>query len=605
MTCFLLYSGDIIIIMQDLKAVVNEIKMKLPISTYLEREGYNLKPSGANRFMMLCPFHNERTPSCAVPSVDGIQTCYCFGCGEHFDLFSFVEKKNGIPFIDAVKMFADELGIKYDNLNEITQSSSTSRTIINQILDKTNDALIQLYKHLPSDHIAVKEVNGRKIDFSKTCCEHGLGWACEDDSKIIKFLQKQYGYTSQQLLDAGVAKQWSDGSIHFPWHGRIMFPIRDITGAIVGFTGRAVYENDIAKGKYVNSSDNLVYHKRNVLFGANFAKKKAHDDKEIFVVEGQFDVLACQTVGKSNTVAASGTAFTTEQGNMLKRLVTPSGRIVFMFDADEAGQKAASRTFKAVPDIQTQAYATIPLGDKDASDMLKDNPEMLVEQLQNIKPLYQHVINWFVSKYDMKVESDRNAFINDCLELYSTIVDPILADNFITYASLKLGAKVDSLKMKYSSFSKNQRKNNDLSNSFIVLDNDKSLKAEDYILALAVEQPQLRDRLKEVNMDESYDNLKNIVSSGDISSLSDEQSNRLQLALENMRQFDKLTPNVDANDNINELFETQKKIISHERMCTEVKNFQIKNIPLIKLSTTPDNVKEYTRSLREIIEKFN
>ena len=353
----------------DIRSIADEIKTRLPLLTYLEQQGYDVKPSGPNRFVMLCPFHNEKTPSCMVPPPEGIQTAHCFGCGATFDLFTFVERTQGIPFMDALQLFADDLHIEYTPDNT-ANNDTTPRSTLREIVAITAKILNYLYDKLPESHPAKRMVSKRNISTSNSENYNLFGWAPEDDTKIVKSLIK-HGYTQQQLIEAGVAREWNDGSLHFPWRSRLMFTIRDLAGNPIAFTGRIVYQDDASKGKYVNSADNALFHKSNVLFCADIARKPASETKTVYVVEGQFDVIACQHAGRLNTVASSGTAFTESHASLLRRLVSPTGRIVFMFDADEAGQKAALRTFKAAPGIQSQSYATIPVDGKDASDMYR------------------------------------------------------------------------------------------------------------------------------------------------------------------------------------------------------------------------------------------
>lgn len=593
----------------DIRAVADEIKARIPMLTYLERHGYDVRPSGMNRFVMLCPFHQEKTPSCMVPPPEGmVQTCHCFGCGETFDLFSFVERTEGMPFMDAVEMFADELHIEWRNDGHRTDA--TPRKLLREIVARTAKAMRALYASLPEDHAAKRMVSKRGIGTGNGENHDLFGWAPENDTRIPAALVRR-GYKPSQLVEAGAARQWDDGSLHFPWRGRLMFTIRDLAGNPIAFTGRIVYDSDKSKGKYVNSADNALFHKSDVLFCADIARKPANDTKTIYVVEGQFDVIACQHAGRLNTVASSGTAFTANHAALLRRLVSPTGRIVFMFDADEAGQKAALRTFKATPGIQSQSYATIPTGDKDASDMYRDDPESLVRQLDDIHPLYHHVIDWLWDNANVKDETGRRRFISECLDAYATIIDPMLQDNFITYVSLKSGADVMTLRAmaeKTMSRAKAMRRKqgepgtDTEGTSDVIIDNGADdLKPEDYILALAAEQPQLRRKLEPLNLTGEYAAVRDEIIAGNAGIRNEDIAKRLATATEMMRQFEGFAPLVD----VDELFSTQVRLLAEHQRDEAYARFHDRNHNAITANTTADNVKAYEDRMRELSRSFD
>lgn len=553
-----------------------------------------------------------------VPPPEGIQTAHCFGCGATFDLFTFVERTQGIPFMDALQLFADDLHIEYTPDNTANKDT-TPRSTLREIVAITAKILNYLYDKLPESHPAKRMVSKRNISTSNNENYNLFGWAPEDDTKIVKSLIK-HGYTQQQLIEAGVAREWNDGSLHFPWRSRLMFTIRDLAGNPIAFTGRIVYQDDASKGKYVNSADNALFHKSNVLFCADIARKPASETKTVYVVEGQFDVIACQHAGRLNTVASSGTAFTESHASLLRRLVSPTGRIVFMFDADEAGQKAALRTFKAAPGIQSQSYATIPVDGKDASDMYRENPDSLRAALDNIHPLYHHIIDWLYSNSNMKDDASRRKFIMDCLDAYATIIDPVLQDNFITYMALKSGANASSLRAMAASMSKisglrkpsnggvepGVNSSTDGSSTVILDSGVDDLTPEDYILALAVEQPQLRARLAGVHFaNADYNNVRNIIMSGNVSMLNDNNvagiTRRLELATEMMRQFEGFSPLVDVDG----LFDAQLKLVNEHYRDEVYSRFHSKNSSAITSYTNPVNVKAYEDSIRNITSKLD
>ena len=566
----------------DYRKVVDEIKARVPIVEFLERHGHKLVRSGPNRWKMLCPFHDEKTPSCSVSAA--YNHFKCFGCGKSGDIFTYLEEKEGMSFTDAVEMYADQFGLEFRRNSGV---KGTDRKTLRTIVDLTARAYRNLYNRLDDDHPAKRNISDRHIPVSNED-NHGLfGWSGGDDTVVVKALNRK-GYTDDQIIEAGVARKDRNGVCRMIWRDRLTFVINDLMGHPVGFTGRTVYRNTTDDRKYVNSSESPIFHKSNVLFCADIARVSAAKRNTVYVVEGQFDVIAMQHAGMENTVASSGTAFTEQHMALLKRMVGEDGRIIFAFDSDKAGQKAALRTFKASPAIQYMSYATMVEGGKDESDMYRDDPASLVAQMNDMKPLYRHIIDWMASSGDLGSESGRAVFINGCMDAYSTITDPVLADNFITYMSLVSGIDSGTLRAKAGTSANVRKEDRD---PVIIMDDDDRITPEDYMLALCYEQPDLRKRLSEVSMTGWRDRVrKDLMEDGEIP---DKVVDWLAKVDDGIRQIDRYAPLTDVDG----LFDAQKSIIEGVHRRSAVMDYHRRMVGSITESTDPSNLSAYARGV--------
>lgn len=430
----------------DLKQAVAAVKSKLNIVDFFQQKGFELKRSGSTRWLALCPFHNEKTPSFSVNETLG--NYYCFGCHKSGDLFSYLEEKEGLSFMEALETECTQLGIDW----KPDENEANERSRRKQLMAVTADAwkfFRKKYDELPEEHRAkAYEIREKRGVSSDAADNHYLfGWAPENRRLILDYLRGN-GHGDDDMVAAGVMRRSEkDGSLYCLWGGRLMFPICDVLGRPVGFSGRQVFYERGQKidRKYVNSPETEIYHKRELLFCQSIAREQARKDHEVFVVEGQFDVIAMQHSGHDNTVASSGTALSLQQAQSLRRMVGADGKLVFMFDADAAGQKAALRTFMELGPMQTQAWASVTEG-KDPSDMLKEEgPEALSKQAENNVELWRFVTESLASQFNMADSAAAREFAVKFSELWKSIPDPGVSDMAIRLASLKSGMSVQAL----------------------------------------------------------------------------------------------------------------------------------------------------------------
>lgn len=422
---------------KDFKSLVAEVKLAYNIVDYIQQSGIKLQQKGM-KWKGLCPFHQEKTPSFTVD--ENYQNYRCFGCGEAGDLLSFVQKQENLDFFESIKKLAEDKGIEV----EIDGSeSSIDYKSLRACMKTTANFFFNEFKKLPNDHVAKKEILNRGLTITNNVL---YGYAPEGRQTLFKHL-KDAGFSEETIVLSGVCGKSEKGNFYDFWQGRLMFFITDITGKPIGFSGRKLYETD-NRGKYVNSTDTPLFDKGASLYHIDKAKSKASEDKEMFVVEGQFDVSALVESGLENVVASSGTAFTEKQGMIIRRLVTESGKIVFAFDGDKAGVDAAVKVFKNVPGIHDQSYVVSLPKDQDPCDYrLENGSEKLVEYIrENEKPMIEFILDSISHDFDLDSTLGRSRYVDSACKVLKTISSASLREVFIKKVSLDSFTPVEAVR---------------------------------------------------------------------------------------------------------------------------------------------------------------
>ena len=340
--------------------IINEIKYRNDIETAVSQY-VNLKRRGKN-LVGLCPFHSEKTPSFTVYPENG--SFYCFGCGAGGDVFTFTGLIENLDYIESVKLLAERSGVvlPQDGYDDSMQK------LKNTIYDINRDTARFFHSYLmsPDGKWALDYLYGRGLTL-KTIKHFGLGAAPDSWDALIKHL-KSKGYRESDMIAANVVGKSQRGSLYDRFRKRVMFPIINIRGNIIAFSGRAMPGEDKQGGKYVNTADTPVYKKSANLFGMNFAKNACAE--RVILVEGNMDVISLHQAGFTNTVAPLGTAFTTEQANLLARYTK---EIVLMLDADAAGQKAIKRATELLQNTGLSVRVVVIPDGKDPDEYIKKN----------------------------------------------------------------------------------------------------------------------------------------------------------------------------------------------------------------------------------------
>jgi DNA primase len=406
---------------------VDEIKSKLSveevISSYLQ-----LQRAGRN-FKAICPFHTEKTPSFIVSPER--QIWHCFGCGEGGDIFTFVMKIEGIEFRESLKLLADKAGVR---LKSVNYKDSSRKSRIFEIIDVSRKFYQECLK-IKRGRKAYDYLLKRGLE-SETIEKFQLGYAPDSWDLLSKFL-KGRGYKESEIFAAGMTvKKDQGGGYYDRFRGRIMFPINNISGQAVGFSSRVMPGGDESQAKYINTPETLVYNKSKVLYGLDKAKVAVREKGLCVIVEGNLDVIASFQAGVENVVASSGTSLTADQVKIIKRY---TDNIVFSFDVDSAGIKAADRGIEiALQEDVNVGVVQVPEG-KDPADCIKINPDLWREAVGNPKQIMDFYFDSAFSKYDFREVEGKKKIVEELLNVISKVSNKIEQVYYLQVLSEKLG----------------------------------------------------------------------------------------------------------------------------------------------------------------------
>ena len=411
---------------------VEKIKERLGIAEVvggylkLEKAGKNLKAR--------CPFHNEKTPSFFVSPERG--SYYCFGCGAKGDIFSFVEQFEGLDFKGALKLLADRAGVKLEYDRGSFSDGKAGREKIFQILE---EATGYFETNLKSNDEAINYLQKRGVA-EKTRVVFRLGYAPDEWHSLLTHL-KNKKFAESDLEKAGLIKKSETGSNYYDrFRGRIIFPIADSAGRIVGFSGR-ILKGKPEDAKYLNSPETELFVKSRILYGLDKAKAEIRRRDFAVLVEGQMDLLMSHQAGVANAVASSGTALTDEHINLLKRF---SNRLLLVFDPDEAGFKAALRgAGLALTRGLEVKVAVLPKG-LDPADLILRNPADWKDALKNAIFLIDFLLAKILNKgYDKRQLA--KAVEKEVLPYIASLKSRIEQSHYISEIADKANIKEEAL----------------------------------------------------------------------------------------------------------------------------------------------------------------
>jgi DNA primase len=377
---------------------IEEVKARVNIADVIG-DYVVLRNASVGSLKGLCPFHDEKSPSFNVRPAQGFY--HCFGCGEGGDVFKFVQQLDGISFTEAVEKLASRVG--FTLTYEAGSGNNPNPGLRNRILEANEQAAGFYRAQLLTDEgeAARSFLIGRGFD--QAAVDHfGIGYAPRGWDNLVGFL-KSAGFTIDELISAGLAAA-SDKGGYDKFRGRVMWPIRDQTGACIGFGARKLYEDDNGP-KYLNTSDTPVYHKSQVLYGIDLARKDISKGRQVVVVEGYTDVMACHLAGITTAVATCGTAFGEDHIRVLNRLLSsdgPPAEVIFTFDPDAAGQKAAMRAFEDSHKFQAHTFVAVGPDGLDPSDLRQQRGnEAVQDMIKARRPLFEFAIRQRLSQFNL------------------------------------------------------------------------------------------------------------------------------------------------------------------------------------------------------------
>lgn len=369
--------------MNDLEDIKDRIDIVELISSYI-----NLKKAGQN-YKGLCPFHKEKTPSFMVSPQK--QIWHCFGCGNGGDVFGFIMRMESMEFPEALRFLAQKAGVAIKAPTYDYQEKSSQKDILMELNDLAASFYHKALEESKEAEVAREYLKKRGVD-KTTILEFRLGYAPSGFNHLLDFLQKK-GFSKEDIIKAGLAVRKEGDKTADRFYKRLMFPIINPSGAVLGFTARILTnEKD---SKYINTPETLIYEKSRVLFGLDKAKKEIIERKWLVIVEGNMDVLSSFEAGVKNTVASSGTALTREQLRIIKRY-TPN--IILALDKDEAGSEALRRGIH----LALEEGMDIKIADlkeyKDPDEMIKASKNLWRKTLKESKPFLDFYFDNFSAK---------------------------------------------------------------------------------------------------------------------------------------------------------------------------------------------------------------
>lgn len=401
---------------------IEEVKSRTNIGDIIG-DYVSLKTGGVGALKGLCPFHDEKSPSFYVRP--GVGRYHCFGCGEGGDVYEFLLKMDHVSFTDAVERLAGRIGyqLHYEEGGAPTEGGGGNRAR----LLAANSAAEEFFRDrlTAPDAAPGRQFLGERGFGAEAAAQFGVGFAPKSWDELTKHLRGK-GFTQDELVAAGLVSQ-GDRGVYDRFRGRLIWPIRDVTGQTIGFGARRLLDDD--KGpKYLNTPETAVYKKAQVLYGLDLAKRDISRNDQVVVVEGYTDVMACHLAGITTAVATCGTSFGIDHIKVIRRVMgddTSQGSVIFTFDPDAAGQKAAARAFGEEQRFSAQTYVAVGPDGLDPCDLrLAKGDDAVRRMIDAKKPMFEFMIRQVVERFDLDSVEGRNGALRAGAPIVATIRDP-------------------------------------------------------------------------------------------------------------------------------------------------------------------------------------
>ena len=422
---------------------VNYVRDHSPIDEVVG-DYVQLKNAGGGQKKGLCPFHDEKSPSFHVTPSKGFY--HCFGCQVGGDVIAFIMKLEHLTFMETVERLADRIGytLRYES------SGSSSGPVINRSrLVAANNAAAIFYQEqiqLPAAQHGRDFLTKRGFDRDASK-SFNVGYAPDEWDGLYKHLKGQ-GFSDEELTLAGLIKEGSKGQID-RYRNRLIWPVKDISGDVVGFGARKLASDEVDQGpKYLNSPETPIYKKNQILYGLDISKKEIAKSRQVVIVEGYTDVMAAHLAGVTTAVATCGTAFGDEHIRIIRRLLMDAdafrGEVIFTFDGDAAGQKAALRAFEDDQKFVAQTFVAVEPNGMDPCELRQAHGDDAVRNLIARRvPLFEFAIKSVIASYDVKAAEGRVNALNQVAPLIGKIRDASLRPEYVRLLAGWLGMEVD------------------------------------------------------------------------------------------------------------------------------------------------------------------
>ena len=430
---------------EDIQIVRERARIDEVIEQYV-----TLRNAGGNR-IGLCPFHDEKSPSFNVRPVQGFYRC--FGCDASGDVYKFLMEIEGLTFVEAVERLAAKYGItlRYEDGDSGPRRDPQQR---NRLLEAHREAgafYAAALQSSPDAEVGRQFVKDRGFD-QAAAETFGMGFAPRGGEALVSHL-KAKGFTDDELTIGGLAAKGSRG-LYDRFRGRLLWPIREMTGEIIGFGARRMFDDDRVEAKYLNTSETPIYKKSQVLYGLDMARKAISSSSQAVIVEGYTDVMACHQAGVMTAVATCGTAFGEDHARVMRRLMLDHdafhGEVIFTFDGDEAGQRAALKTFSGDQQFVAQTYVAVEPRGMDPCDLrLADGDAAVRELVASRIPLYRFVLDNMLSRYDLDRGDQRVDAVREAVTLASAIRDKSKVDELLREISGRVGVDIEQVRAEH------------------------------------------------------------------------------------------------------------------------------------------------------------
>ena len=577
--------------------IIDEIRDRSDIVAVIS-EHVVLKKAGKN-FKGLCPFHSEKTPSFSVSPDKRIY--HCFGCGTGGNVFKFLMEIQSITFPDAIKDLAERTGIPLPQ--NVTGHSNDPKQKERDALRKINEAAARYFQSLlnnPEGGLSARNyLSSRHFD-AKTLERYRIGWATPTWRGLLDYVQKNGSVSQEQLLRSGLIIQKEDSStVYDRFRGRVIFPIKDLHGTIIGFGGRSINEED--HPKYLNSPETFLYQKSETLFGMDQAKRAIRKENQVILVEGYFDQMRAVQHGIEHVVATCGTALTAKQAAVLRNHAETA---ILVFDADNAGRSAAEKGFDILLEQGLNVkILTLPEGQDPDSFIQEHGSENFLEKIRCAKPFIESYIDDLVQKSPGKTPEDRVKMANQILPFLAKIKNNVERTAWLEKFTSKTG--IDDwtfLKELKKALSQNQTRLTETKNELIPL-----LNLERHLVQLILSDKETAQSiLLEINPDEFTDPaLRSIVQTCQ-QKINDDQDLKLDKLLDQ-------TEDPEIRNTLSRLglesleFETPERTIKDciKKFKNTHLKLKIKDLKLQRLNASKTGQVERSRELQEQLQEMH
>jgi DNA primase len=419
----------------DIAEVREKARIDEVISDYV-----TLRNAGGGNLKGLCPFHDEKSPSFNVTPARGL--FHCFGCGVGGDVIKFVMEMDGLGFSETVERLAEKYAVqlRYEEGGAPRARAGGSKRP--RLIDAHRVTAEWYAEQLatPEALVARQFLDQRGFD-ADTAAHFGVGFSPRGGEVLLKHL-RQKGFTDEELVTSGLIGQGR--GLYDRFRGRLMWPIRDSSGDTIGFGARRIFDDDTIEAKYLNTPETAIYHKSQVLYGIDLARREIARASQAVIVEGYTDVMACHVAGVKTAVATCGTSFGDDHARVIRRLLHDHdefrGEVIFTFDGDEAGQKAALRAFEGDQVFAGQTYVAVEPSGLDPCDLRLQQGDAEVRELVARRvPLYRFVLANVVQRYDLDRADGRIDAMREAAKLVTSIRDRSKVDAFARELAGMLG----------------------------------------------------------------------------------------------------------------------------------------------------------------------